>query len=81
MGTQNLPTPEKRKAPVILTEAVAPTGFSQSACRKCADAPAKSQKILNQKLTSLRDWLLPMLMNGQVRVEREFILRRFIAHG
>jgi len=22
----------------------------------------------NQKLTELRDWLLPMLMNGQVRV-------------
>jgi type I restriction enzyme, S subunit len=25
-------------------------------------------KIENQKLTELRDWLLPMLMNGQVRV-------------
>jgi type I restriction enzyme, S subunit len=25
----------------------------------------------NQKLTELRDWLLPMLMNGQVRVEDE----------
>ncbi|HFR3805981.1 TPA: restriction endonuclease subunit S, partial [Streptococcus suis] len=23
----------------------------------------------NQELTQLRDWLLPMLMNGQVRVE------------
>lgn len=23
----------------------------------------------NQKLSELRDWLLPMLMNGQVRVE------------
>jgi type I restriction enzyme, S subunit len=23
----------------------------------------------NQELTALRDWLLPMLMNGQVRVE------------
>jgi type I restriction enzyme S subunit len=22
----------------------------------------------NQELTTLRDWLLPMLMNGQVRV-------------
>jgi type I restriction enzyme S subunit len=22
----------------------------------------------NQELTALRDWLLPMLMNGQVRV-------------
>ncbi|MGV8944876.1 MAG: restriction endonuclease subunit S [Lutibacter sp.] len=31
---------------------------------------AKKQKNLkeNQKLTELRDWLLPMLMNGQVRV-------------
>ena len=24
--------------------------------------------IENQKLTELRDWLLPMLMNGQVKV-------------
>ncbi len=23
----------------------------------------------NQKLTQLRDWLLPMLMNGQVRIK------------
>jgi type I restriction enzyme S subunit len=32
---------------------------------------AKKQKNLieNQKLTQLRDWLLPMLMNGQVRVK------------
>jgi type I restriction enzyme S subunit len=27
-----------------------------------------SNRIQNQKLTELRDWLLPMLMNGQVRV-------------
>jgi type I restriction enzyme S subunit len=27
-----------------------------------------STRIQNQKLTELRDWLLPMLMNGQVRV-------------
>lgn len=26
-------------------------------------------KLENQKLAELRDWLLPMLMNGQVRVE------------
>ena len=25
-------------------------------------------QIENQKLSELRDWLLPMLMNGQVRV-------------
>lgn len=32
---------------------------------------SKKQKNLkeNQKLTELRDWLLPMLMNGQVKVE------------
>ena len=24
----------------------------------------------NKQLTQLRDWLLPMLMNGQVKVER-----------
>ena len=28
-----------------------------------------SNRIQNQKLTHLRDWLLPMLMNGQVTVE------------
>jgi type I restriction enzyme S subunit len=26
-------------------------------------------KLENQHLTSLRDWLLPMLMNGQIQVE------------
>ena len=25
-------------------------------------------RLQNQKLTELRDWLLPMLMNGQVKV-------------
>ena len=28
-----------------------------------------SNKIQNQQLSSLRDWLLPMLMNGQVKIE------------
>ena len=27
-----------------------------------------SNRLQNQKLTELRDWLLPMLMNGQVKV-------------
>ncbi len=35
-------------------------------------APLFSKKVINeienQKLTNLRDWLLPMLMNGQVKV-------------
>lgn len=30
----------------------------------------KLNNIQNQELTQLRDWLLPMLMNGQVKVER-----------
>jgi len=35
---------------------------------------SKLEKIVtnreqNQKLVELRDWLLPMLMNGQVKVE------------
>lgn len=30
----------------------------------------KLNSIQNQELTQLRDWLLPMLMNGQVKVER-----------
>ena len=41
--------------------------FNQS-----VDSIYKRQDLLeleNQKLTSLRDWLLPMLMNGQVRVK------------
>ena len=29
----------------------------------------KCLQLQNQELTQLRDWLLPMLMNGQVRVE------------
>ena len=73
MGTQNISTPEKRKTPVILTEAATPTGFSQSTWRENAEAPAQSQKNNTnhhqiQELATLRDWLLPMLMNGQVRV-------------
>ena len=36
-------------------------------------------KLENQKLTELRDWLLPMLMNGQVTVgEAEEILGMFV---
>ncbi len=32
---------------------------------------------MKQKLTGLRDWLLPMLMNGQVTVgEAEYTLRQ-----
>ena len=33
---------------------------------------SKQQSVLeqqNQELTELRDWLLPMLMNGQVKVQ------------
>jgi restriction endonuclease S subunit/predicted GIY-YIG superfamily endonuclease len=30
----------------------------------------EKNKIENQKLSELRDWLLPMLMNGQVRIDR-----------
>ena len=35
----------------------------------------KKQTVLceNQRLASLRDWLLPMLMNGQVRVSGEAV--------
>ena len=29
----------------------------------------KQVRLENQELTKLRDWLLPMLMNGQARVE------------
>lgn len=35
---------------------------------KSIDAKAKNVFKQNQQLTSLRDWLLPMLMNGQVTV-------------
>lgn len=30
----------------------------------------RDNEVQNQELTQLRDWLLPMLMNGQVKVER-----------
>jgi type I restriction enzyme S subunit len=30
----------------------------------------EKNKIENQKLSELRDWLLPMLMNGQVRIDK-----------
>ncbi|WP_314060329.1 restriction endonuclease subunit S [Empedobacter brevis] len=33
------------------------------------DKAIKNRTIQNQQLSSLRDWLLPMLMNGQVKVE------------
>jgi type I restriction enzyme S subunit len=29
----------------------------------------RENRIQNQQLSSLRDWMLPMLMNGQVRVK------------
>ena len=29
----------------------------------------RDNEVQNQELTQLRDWLLPMLMNGQVKVE------------
>ena len=30
----------------------------------------------NQTLAELRDWLLPMLMNGQVQVKSHYVLNR-----
>lgn len=33
------------------------------------DAKIKSNSKQNQELSQLRDWLLPMLMNGQIKVE------------
>ena len=38
--------------------------FSQSKLEKIV-----TNREQNQKLVELRDWLLPMLMNGQVKVE------------
>ena len=37
---------------------------------KLFDREIKNRSRQNQELTQLRDWLLPMLMNGQVKVER-----------
>jgi len=42
--------------------------------------------IENQKLSELRDWLLPMLMNGQVSVEEveselSMVSDRYIKYG
>ena len=41
--------------------------FDQSL--KSFDREIKNRSCQNQELTQLRDWLLPMLMNGQVKVE------------
>lgn len=41
--------------------------FEQSV--KLFDREIKTRSCQNQQLTQLRDWLLPMLMNGQVKVE------------
>ena len=41
--------------------------FFQSTLKKII-----SNREQNQKLSELRDWLLPMLMNGQVRVEKGY---------
>lgn len=41
--------------------------FDQSV--KSFDREIKNRSCQNQELTKLRDWLLPMLMNGQVKVE------------
>lgn len=41
--------------------------FDQSV--KSIDREVKNRSCQNQELTQLRDWLLPMLMNGQVKVE------------
>ena len=41
--------------------------FDQSV--KSFDREIKNRSCQNQELTQLRDWLLPMLMNGQVKVE------------
>ena len=41
--------------------------------------PIQSKQVLlkrqNQQLTSLRDWLLPMLMNGQVKVNKQLNIK------
>jgi type I restriction enzyme S subunit len=52
---------------------VLPTSEVLSSYDKKVKPIFKKQDILetqNQKLAELRDWLLPMLMNGQVRVDK-----------
>ena len=39
-----------------------------SSARRSQTAATKHLILQNQELTTLRNWLLPMLMNGQVRV-------------
>jgi hypothetical protein len=55
MGPQNPSTPKKRKAPVILTETVTPTGFSQSTWED--NKAARSQK--QAKFVVICNILLP----------------------
>jgi type I restriction enzyme S subunit len=49
-----------------------PEDFAVSSTLQEVEALFKRQDVLeqeNQHLTQLRDWLLPMLMNGQVTVK------------
>jgi len=65
-GRKRLEAPILEKLPLSIPPSETLTAFEQT-CRPFFELMTKNAKQ-TQELTALRDWLLPMLMNGQVRV-------------
>jgi len=62
----NISTDQIDEIPLVIPQKVILDNFNKI-CSPFYEKILKNQ-IENQKLTELRDWLLPMLMNGQVQV-------------
>jgi type I restriction enzyme S subunit len=62
----NISNEQINKIPLLLPESSYLNKFNQAL--KAQYDKILSNQLENQKLTELRDWLLPMLMNGQVKV-------------
>ena len=65
----NISTDQIDEIQLIIPENEIIKTFNET-CKPFYEVIIKNQ-IENQKLTELRDWLLPMLMNGQVKVKDE----------
>jgi type I restriction enzyme S subunit len=62
----NISNEQINKIPLLLPESSYLNRFNQSL--KAQYDKILSNQLENQKLVELRDWLLPMLMNGQVQI-------------
>lgn len=65
----NISTDQIDQIPLIIPKSEIIKRYNET-CKSFYEVIIKNQTE-NQKLTELRDWLLPMLMNGQVRVMGE----------